>query len=178
MAQKVSEINCVPGSEFNFEDCSNFSPRATEGSNKGSDAKGGKNDVKNNVNGNGNGGDGDGAGSKPGGNTVEREHLPCHFSDQIYTRRFLAFMIITVAALLVISALIFENIRNLVIFSRDTGFPDPILFIIGSIVSFIILAYVVYYATTAVDQCPVWIFWMYLLFLVFYTFWVLNLELR
>ena len=105
------------------------------------------------------------------------EPIPCNIDEQLQSRNFIAYSVVSTFVLFIIVYIIMNVIGNYIIYSHNTGFPDEKVFIVGTLFMLIFITYGTYNATA---QCPNTqiIFWGYVVFLTVYVIWVLNLTLR
>ena len=92
--------------------------------------------------------------------------------------RLLSFVMLVIAIILVLVFIILDVVEEHREYSRRTGFPGPELFIIGTVISLLVLAYVCYRVYTRNDETRLYIFWFLLLYLLFMMLWIFNLGIR
>ncbi len=92
--------------------------------------------------------------------------------------RFVSYVLLVFMVLIIILFILQSVIKEHDIYSRETGFPSLVILFIGTLISFIILAYVSYKLTLLNNRNRYFIFWIVVLFLLFYTFWIFNIGFR
>jgi uncharacterized membrane protein len=89
-------------------------------------------------------------------------------------------LLIAVVALIVIAYVVLQVLTDFTVYSKDTGFPTPTIFFIGTLVAFGALGMYVAVARAQLIKCDKSISFILAssLFYLFYFLFVLNLTLR
>lgn len=94
---------------------------------------------------------------------------------EVCSKEFGAYLVVTIAAFLVVVYIISNIITSFIVFARDVGFPGQYAFITGTLLSFLTLNYVAFHIGTYYGSTMVLASYLYFLFA--YIMWALNLTL-
>lgn len=119
----------------------------------------------------------------PVGKPVEDPHhadcleLPPTLAEQLCTRKFLCYMIIILVFIIIIVYVSNSTMGDYIYYSRDSGFIDPYILMIGTGIFMLSIAYTAYHLSSS-SHHPTTSFWLFILATSMYVFILINLSVR
>ena len=104
---------------------------------------------------------------------VEDENISYH----IERPRFIAVLIINIAVFVLILVLLWTLLGELAVFSERTGFPSPTQIFIFSLMSAILMTYVIYFLMLRLKESAKTIFWLFVFYNLFLLAWTVDLSI-
>jgi len=91
--------------------------------------------------------------------------------------RFIAVLIINVAVFVLILVLLWTILGEISLFSERTGFPSPTEIFIFSLISALLMTYVVYFLMLRLKESARAIFWVFIFYNLFLLAWTVDLSI-